>query len=150
MSKVRRAIISVSDKNGIVDFAKALSSLGTEIISTGGTYKLLKENGVPAKEVSDIVVANSDENDKIIVLGINDIIYLLSHREASSKYSYQKPILLIDPERKEEFLTDMRKLETKIIVTGKNSEIKEYIKDLLLEHYTPIGTIGQLEIYKKS
>ena len=54
MSKVRRAIISVSDKNGIVDFAKALSSLGTEIISTGGTYKLLKENGVPAKEVSDI------------------------------------------------------------------------------------------------
>ena len=103
-----------------------------------------------AKEVSDIVVANSDENDKIIVLGINDIIYLLSHREASSKYSYQKPILLIDPERKEEFLADMRKLETKIIVTGKDNEIKTFIEDIISEHYTLIGTIGQLEIYKKS
>jgi len=50
---VRRALISVSDKTGIVEFAQALSARGVEILSTGGTYKLLKENDIPAVEVSD-------------------------------------------------------------------------------------------------
>lgn len=53
MAKVRRAIISVSDKKGIVEFAKKLSSMGVEIISTGGTAKSLKDSGVPVKEISD-------------------------------------------------------------------------------------------------
>ncbi|MGE4577888.1 MAG: bifunctional phosphoribosylaminoimidazolecarboxamide formyltransferase/IMP cyclohydrolase, partial [Candidatus Methanomethylophilaceae archaeon] len=52
--KIKRAIISVSDKTGIVDFAKGLKSAGVEIISTGGTYKLLKDNGVEAAEVSEL------------------------------------------------------------------------------------------------
>ena len=51
---IKRAIISVSDKTGVVDFAKTLRQYGVEIISTGGTYKLLKENGVEVKEVSDV------------------------------------------------------------------------------------------------
>ena len=50
---VRRALISVSDKNGIVDFARQLSALGIEILSTGGTHKLLAEAGVAVREVSD-------------------------------------------------------------------------------------------------
>ena len=50
---VRRALISVSDKTGIVDFAKALSSRGVAILSTGGTAKLLAQNGVKVQEVSD-------------------------------------------------------------------------------------------------
>jgi phosphoribosylaminoimidazolecarboxamide formyltransferase/IMP cyclohydrolase len=50
---VKRALISVSDKSGIVDFAKSLSAFGVEILSTGGTYKLLRENGVAVIEVSD-------------------------------------------------------------------------------------------------
>jgi phosphoribosylaminoimidazolecarboxamide formyltransferase/IMP cyclohydrolase len=50
---VRRALISVSDKTGIVDFARALRSLDVEILSTGGTYKLLVEEGIEATEVSD-------------------------------------------------------------------------------------------------
>lgn len=50
---VRRALISVSDKTGIVEFAQNLSAQGVEILSTGGTYKLLKDNNVPAVEVSD-------------------------------------------------------------------------------------------------
>lgn len=50
---VKRALISVSDKTGIVDFARALSSLGVEILSTGGTFKLLVEEGIAAKEVSE-------------------------------------------------------------------------------------------------
>ena len=49
---VQRALISVSDKTGIVDFARALSAQGVEILSTGGTYKLLLENQVPVIEVS--------------------------------------------------------------------------------------------------
>ncbi|MDP3879248.1 MAG: bifunctional phosphoribosylaminoimidazolecarboxamide formyltransferase/IMP cyclohydrolase [Dehalococcoidales bacterium] len=49
-----RAIISVSDKAGVTDFAKGLSQLGFDIFSTGGTKKTLAEAGVPVKSVSDI------------------------------------------------------------------------------------------------
>jgi phosphoribosylaminoimidazolecarboxamide formyltransferase/IMP cyclohydrolase len=50
---VRRALISVSDKTGILEFARELVALGVEILSTGGTFKLLQDNGVPAVEVAD-------------------------------------------------------------------------------------------------
>ncbi len=50
---VKRALISVSDKTGIVEFAQALHHQGIEILSTGGTFKLLTENKIPAIEVSD-------------------------------------------------------------------------------------------------
>lgn len=50
---VRRALISVSDKTGVVDFARALAALGVEILSTGGTFKLLQDNGIAAVEVAD-------------------------------------------------------------------------------------------------
>ncbi len=49
-----RALISVSDKTGIVEFARELANLGIDIISTGGTYSKLREQGVPAIEVSDL------------------------------------------------------------------------------------------------
>jgi len=50
---VKRALISVSDKTGIVEFAQALAERGVELLSTGGTFKLLKESQVPVIEVSD-------------------------------------------------------------------------------------------------
>lgn len=50
---VRRALISVSDKTGVVEFAQALNELGVEILSTGGTFKLLRDNNIPAVEVAD-------------------------------------------------------------------------------------------------
>ncbi len=50
---VKRALVSVSDKSGVPDFCIALDRLGIKILSTGGTAKLLKENGVPVVEVSD-------------------------------------------------------------------------------------------------
>ncbi len=53
MGKIRRAIISVSDKSGIVSFAKELSQLGVEILSTGGTAKALREQGIPVKDISE-------------------------------------------------------------------------------------------------
>lgn len=50
---IRRALLSVSDKTGIVEFAKALNARGVELLSTGGTAKLLANNDIPVKEVSD-------------------------------------------------------------------------------------------------
>src|SRR2546421_4371636 len=54
LRKIRRALISVSDKTGIVDFAQELRSFGVEIISTGGTAKTLREAGIDVQDVSDI------------------------------------------------------------------------------------------------
>jgi phosphoribosylaminoimidazolecarboxamide formyltransferase/IMP cyclohydrolase len=50
---IRRALLSVSDKTGLVDFARFLVGQGAEILSTGGTAKALREAGVPVKDVSD-------------------------------------------------------------------------------------------------
>lgn len=52
--KIRRALISVSDKTGIVDFARSLAGYGTEIISTGGTARSLREAGIEVRDVSDV------------------------------------------------------------------------------------------------
>ncbi|MCI7477978.1 MAG: IMP cyclohydrolase, partial [Selenomonadales bacterium] len=52
--KIKRALISVSDKTGIVDFARKLHDAGVEIVSTGGTMKALKEAGIPVIYVSDV------------------------------------------------------------------------------------------------
>lgn len=53
MVKIKRALISVSDKTGIVELAKELNKFGVEILSTGGTAKALRENNIPVTEVSD-------------------------------------------------------------------------------------------------
>lgn len=51
---MKRALISVYDKEGIIEFAKELSALGWEILSTGGTWKVLKENGLDPIEIEDV------------------------------------------------------------------------------------------------
>jgi phosphoribosylaminoimidazolecarboxamide formyltransferase/IMP cyclohydrolase len=53
MLKIRRALISVSNKKGVVEFARELHAMGIEILSTGGTAKTLRGAGIPVKEVSD-------------------------------------------------------------------------------------------------
>ncbi|WP_339719101.1 bifunctional phosphoribosylaminoimidazolecarboxamide formyltransferase/IMP cyclohydrolase [Marinomonas primoryensis] len=53
VTPIKRALISVSDKTGIVEFARELTAQGVEILSTGGTYRLLLDNNVKATEVSD-------------------------------------------------------------------------------------------------
>lgn len=53
MGKIRRALISVTDKSGLAEFAKALANFGVEILSTGGTARLLKDNGISAVEISN-------------------------------------------------------------------------------------------------
>ena len=54
MSKVQRAILSVTDKTGLVDFAHKLSGMGVELISTGGTAKLLRDSGIKVKDISEL------------------------------------------------------------------------------------------------
>jgi len=53
MAKISRVLISVSDKTGVVDFAKALSEYGVTFLSTGGTAKILREAGLDVTDVSD-------------------------------------------------------------------------------------------------
>jgi len=54
LRRIERALISVYDKTGIVEFAKGLAALNVEIISTGGTHKLLSSNDIPVREVSEL------------------------------------------------------------------------------------------------
>jgi phosphoribosylaminoimidazolecarboxamide formyltransferase / IMP cyclohydrolase len=54
MPRIERALLSVTDKNGIVPFASKLHDMGVELISTGGTAKLLRENRIPVREVAEV------------------------------------------------------------------------------------------------
>ncbi len=52
--KIARALLSVFDKSGMTDFAKGLSGAGIELVSTGGTHKLIKDAGLPVREISEL------------------------------------------------------------------------------------------------
>jgi phosphoribosylaminoimidazolecarboxamide formyltransferase/IMP cyclohydrolase len=54
MAKIARVLLSVTDKTGIVDFARALSAMGAELISTGGTARLIRDAGIVVRDVSDV------------------------------------------------------------------------------------------------
>ncbi len=54
MPQIRRVLLSVTDKTGVADFARGLNALGAELISTGGTARLLRESGIPVTDVSEV------------------------------------------------------------------------------------------------
>ncbi|MGH9492494.1 MAG: bifunctional phosphoribosylaminoimidazolecarboxamide formyltransferase/IMP cyclohydrolase [Terriglobales bacterium] len=54
MSRIQRAILSVTDKSGLAEFARQLAEMGVELISTGGTARLLRDSGVAVKDVSEL------------------------------------------------------------------------------------------------
>jgi phosphoribosylaminoimidazolecarboxamide formyltransferase/IMP cyclohydrolase len=54
MARISLVLLSVTDKAGLPDFARALAGMGAELISTGGTARLLRESGIPVKDVSDV------------------------------------------------------------------------------------------------
>src|SRR5262244_1410245 len=54
VAKIQRALLSVTDKTGLVDFAKVLAALKVELVSTGGTAKLLRDSGVPVRDISEL------------------------------------------------------------------------------------------------
>src|SRR5271155_3905770 len=53
-SGIQRALLSVTDKTGLVEFARKLSGLGVELISTGGTAKLLRDSGIAVRDISEL------------------------------------------------------------------------------------------------
>lgn len=53
MRKIERAVISVTDKTGIVEFAKSLSGFGVRILSTGGTARVIRDEGIPVTDISE-------------------------------------------------------------------------------------------------
>ncbi len=54
MSKIQRAILSVTDKSGLIDFARKLAALGVELVSTGGTARQLRDSGIAVKDISEL------------------------------------------------------------------------------------------------
>ncbi|PIQ85825.1 MAG: bifunctional phosphoribosylaminoimidazolecarboxamide formyltransferase/inosine monophosphate cyclohydrolase [Candidatus Omnitrophica bacterium CG11_big_fil_rev_8_21_14_0_20_45_26] len=100
MLKVKRALISVSDKTGLLKLAKVLKSLKVEIISTGGTLKLLKQNGIEAVSVSEMTGFPEMMDGRVKTLHPKihgGLLYLRSkksHRDAAKKHRI-KPIDLV-------------------------------------------------------
>src|SRR5271169_2476028 len=54
MAIIQRALLSVTDKTGLVDFARQLAGMGVELISTGGTAKLLRDSSIAVKDISEL------------------------------------------------------------------------------------------------
>ncbi|SLN15785.1 bifunctional phosphoribosylaminoimidazolecarboxamide formyltransferase/IMP cyclohydrolase [Oceanibacterium hippocampi] len=90
---IRRALISVSDKQGLVEFARSLASMGVEILSTGGSARALQEAGIPVREVADhtgfpemmdgrVKTLHPTVHGGILALRDND-----EHRRAMSEHS---------------------------------------------------------------
>ena len=78
---IKRALISVSDKNGIVEFAKKLSDMGVEIISTGGTSKTLSENGIKVIPIESITGFKECLDGRVKTLHPNIHAGLLARRD---------------------------------------------------------------------
>jgi len=94
-TKIHLAILSVTDKSGIVNFAKALAELGVELVSTGGTAKLLRESGVPVKDISELTGFPEMLDGRVKTLhpkvhgGILHIRSNKEHRAAVSEHGIQ-------------------------------------------------------------
>ncbi len=100
MLKIKRALISVSDKKGIIEFAKELHSANVEIISTGGTYSLLTANNIPAKQISEITGFPEILDGRVKTLhpavhaGLLAVLDNPSHRQQLEQHNIQ-PIDLV-------------------------------------------------------
>ncbi len=101
------------------------------------------------KKAAEIIKNNTEETDKISVCGNLNLIYLLADRESSSRYSFQYPIIEFDTEIKNEYVSDISKLETEIIVINNIDTMHNILEEILDKHYELIDTAGVLYIYKK-
>ena len=102
------------------------------------------------KLIATLVQSVTSKDDKITVCGNNNTIYLLSNRKSSSRYSYQYPIADVNSGIWEEYLKDIKKLTTKVIVvlpgTYETFPYKQ-INNIINESYNLIGTVGKTKIY---
>jgi len=92
MNPIQRALISVTDKRGIVEFARGLHALGVEILSTGGTAKQIEAEGIPVREVSDYTGFPEMMDGRLKTLhpkvhgGILFLRDVAEHRQAAEKH----------------------------------------------------------------
>ena len=93
--KVKRALISVSDKTGVVELGKALADLGIEIISTGGTMRTLKEAGVPVIAVQDVTGFPEMMDGRVKTLNPKIHGAILAVRDNPEHVKAMKPIDLV-------------------------------------------------------
>jgi len=95
MAKIQRAILSVTDKTGLVEFARRLSTMGVELISTGGTAKLLRESGIAVKDISELTGFPEMLDGRVKTLhpkvhgGILHVRSKQEHRAAVSEHGIQ-------------------------------------------------------------
>lgn len=94
--RTKKALISVFDKSGIVDFAKSLNSMGWEIISTGGTSKILKEEGIQVKDIADLTKFPECFDGRVKTLHPNVEGGILATRD-NEKHKQQMAELGIEP-----------------------------------------------------
>src|SRR5215469_1343816 len=93
--KIERAILSVTDKNGLTDFARKLAGMGVELISTGGTAKLLRGAGISVKDISEITGFPEMLDGRVKTLhpkvhgGILHLRENASHRAAVAEHGIQ-------------------------------------------------------------
>ena len=119
--RTKRALISVFDKSGIVDFAKSLNSMGWEIISTGGTSKKLKEEGLQVKDISDLTQFPECFDGRVKTLHPNVEGGILAIRD-NEKHKQQMAELGIEPISRKPFLKQefhMKKLSRISILAGR-------------------------------
>jgi len=96
MGKMQRALISLTDKSGIEDFARQLQDLGIEILSTGGTAKKMRQNGIAVKDVSEFTGFPEMLDGRVKTLHPKvhgGILYLrgnASHEEQMAKHGLQQ------------------------------------------------------------
>jgi len=113
----------------------------------------MKRQPYYAEDIVKIIKENSEETDKILVIGNQCSIYLKSNRQASSKYAYQFPIMEIDNNIKSEFLYDLENSNAKLILCDKsmNKEINETIEKMLYENkYSEIKRVNQYVILERN
>src|SRR6202021_3557854 len=89
--KISRALLSVSDKTGLIDFAKGLARHGVALISTGGTAKALRDAGLQVQDVSDITNFPEMMDGRVKTLHPNVHGGLLSLREKAAHAAAMKP-----------------------------------------------------------
>ncbi|MGH1418967.1 MAG: bifunctional phosphoribosylaminoimidazolecarboxamide formyltransferase/IMP cyclohydrolase [Hyphomicrobiaceae bacterium] len=100
-NKIRRALLSVSDKEGLVEFASALSQAGIELISTGGTAAAIKDAGLPVQDVSDVTGFPEMMNGRLKTLhpkvhgGLLAVRGNREHEEAADKHAIAQIDLLV-------------------------------------------------------
>lgn len=101
LQKIKRCLISVSDKSGIVELAKYLASKDVEIISTGGTRKLIAENNIPVKDISDLTNFPEMMDGRVKTLhpkvhgGLLGILDDANHMNAAKEHGIESIDLLV-------------------------------------------------------